>query len=211
MNVAESARFAWRGVTANKPRSALTTLGVMIGVASVIILIAVGTGSSRAVQEQISSLGSNTLDRHQFDQRYRGPRRRGRSDFPGGGGFPGAPGGDASSATDSGTKTRSSVLSLADAQALTDQDLAPDVLAVAPVVSATSVTATYSGASHTVNTTTGSSPSYLAINNDTVEFRAQLLRFRLHQPRSRRPGRHHRSPRIWPAVTAAGCSTRWSV
>ena len=41
MNLGQSARFAWRGVTANKPRSALTTLGVLIGVASVIILVAV--------------------------------------------------------------------------------------------------------------------------------------------------------------------------
>ncbi|MBJ7359259.1 MAG: macrolide ABC transporter permease, partial [Nocardioides sp.] len=47
MNVQETARFAWQGVTANKTRSALTTLGILIGVAAVIILVAVGTGSSR--------------------------------------------------------------------------------------------------------------------------------------------------------------------
>ena len=46
MNVLESLRFAIRGVSANKTRSALTTLGILIGVASVIILVAVGTGSS---------------------------------------------------------------------------------------------------------------------------------------------------------------------
>ena len=51
MNVRETGRFAWQGVTANKPRSALTTLGILIGVAAVIILVAVGTGSSRAVQD----------------------------------------------------------------------------------------------------------------------------------------------------------------
>ena len=50
-----------RGVTANKLRSALTTLGILIGVAAVIILVAVGTGSSKAVQDSISKLGSNTL------------------------------------------------------------------------------------------------------------------------------------------------------
>ena len=48
-------------MTANKPRSALTTLGILIGVAAVIILVAVGTGSSGAVQESISRLGTNTL------------------------------------------------------------------------------------------------------------------------------------------------------
>ena len=38
MNIQESARFAVQGVTANKVRSALTTLGILIGVAAVIIL-----------------------------------------------------------------------------------------------------------------------------------------------------------------------------
>ena len=170
MNVAESARFAWRGVTANKPRSALTTLGVMIGVASVIILVAVGTGSSRAVQDQISSLGSNTLTVTSTTSGTGGRGGGGGARGPGGGGFPGGgfPGGGVSASTDTGTKTRSSVLSLADAQALTDKTLAPNVLAVAPVVSASSVTATYLGASHSVNTTTGSSSAYLTINNDTL-------------------------------------------
>ena len=48
MSITESAKFAWRGLTANKPRSALTMLGVLIGVASVIILVGVGTGASQA-------------------------------------------------------------------------------------------------------------------------------------------------------------------
>ena len=171
MNIAESARFAWRGVTANKPRSALTKLGVLIGVASVIILVAVGTGSSRSIQETISSLGSNTLT--VTSTSGGGGGRGGGGGFPGGGGgggggFPGMPGSDSSTSTDTGTDIRAAGLTLADAEALTDKELAPDVLGVAPVVSATSVTATYSGASHTVNTTTGTSPAYLNINNDTV-------------------------------------------
>jgi putative ABC transport system permease protein len=57
---------------------------------------------------------------------------------------------------------------MADAQALTDKAAAPDVLGVAPVVSASSVTATYSGASHSVGTFTGSTSTYLLIDNDTV-------------------------------------------
>ena len=52
---------AVRGVTANKLRSALTTLGILIGVASVIMLVAVGTGSSQSVANSIARLGSNTL------------------------------------------------------------------------------------------------------------------------------------------------------
>ena len=58
MNTGEVMRFAWQGVTANKTRSALTTLGILIGVAAVIILVAVGTGSSKAVQDQISALAA---------------------------------------------------------------------------------------------------------------------------------------------------------
>ncbi|WP_106970357.1 ABC transporter permease [Kitasatospora phosalacinea] len=54
-------RFAVAGLAANKVRSALTMLGVLIGVASVILLLAVGNGSSVAVKESITSLGTNSL------------------------------------------------------------------------------------------------------------------------------------------------------
>ena len=49
----ESLRIAWGGLAANKLRSGLTILGITIGVASVIVLIAVGNGSSKAVQSRI--------------------------------------------------------------------------------------------------------------------------------------------------------------
>ncbi|MFC8715865.1 ABC transporter permease [Kitasatospora sp. NPDC057198] len=54
-------RFAVAGLAANKVRSALTMLGVLIGVASVILLLAVGNGSSVAVKDSITSLGTNAL------------------------------------------------------------------------------------------------------------------------------------------------------
>jgi len=57
----EIAAFAVRGLTANKMRSGLTTLGILIGVASVILLIAVGNGASSAVQQSIAGLGTNIL------------------------------------------------------------------------------------------------------------------------------------------------------
>ena len=163
MNIRQSSRFAWRGVTANKPRSALTTLGILIGVAAVIILVAVGTGSSKAVQDQISSLGSNTFT---VNSSAGGTGGRGG----GGGGFGGGFGGRGGQATttDSGTRTRLAQLTMEDARALTNSEVAPDVLGVAPTVSAQSVVATYEGASHTVGTFTGSTASYLPINNDTV-------------------------------------------
>src|SRR5580698_11497314 len=61
MRFGESFKFAMQGVTANKMRSTLTMLGIVIGIASVITLVAVGTGSSAAVQASIDRLGSNTL------------------------------------------------------------------------------------------------------------------------------------------------------
>ena len=176
MNVRESARFAVRGVLANKMRSALTTLGILIGVAAVIILVAVGTGSSKSVQDSISRLGSNTLTVSSSQGGTGGRSGRGGGGGGlavgfGGGAPPGvrAPGGAAASASvDTGTRTRAAVLTVDDAQALLDAKLAPDVASVAPVVSAQSVVATYSGASHTVTTFTGTTPSYLVNDNDTV-------------------------------------------
>lgn len=61
MSFFEILRSAMRGVTANKLRSVLTLLGVMIGVGSVILLLAVGNGSAQTVQNAISTLGTNTL------------------------------------------------------------------------------------------------------------------------------------------------------
>lgn len=169
MNVPETARFAWQGVTANKPRSALTTLGILIGVAAVIILVAVGTGSSRAVQDQISSLGSNTLTVQASSTSSGGRGGPGGGALVFGGGFPGA----ASSSSDvsqNATRTRTPELTLADARAIAVSKEAPDVLGVAPVVNASSVTATYDGASHSVSTTTGTTPAYLLIDNSPVEY-----------------------------------------
>jgi putative ABC transport system permease protein len=160
----EAARFAVRGVTGNKMRSALTTLGILIGVAAVIILVAVGTGSSAAVQSQISSLGSNTLTVTSSQGGTGGRGGGGRF----GGGFAGF-GGGASSRVSSGTQTRVAALSIADAAALSDKSQAPDVLSVAPTVSASSVIATYTGATHTVSTFTGTTPSYLKNDNTTVQ------------------------------------------
>ena len=167
MNIRQSSRFAWRGVTANKPRSALTTLGILIGVAAVIILVAVGTGSSKAIQDQIGSLGSNNFT---VNSSAGGTGGRGGGGFGGGGFGGGGPGGGGGQATttDSGTKTRLAQLTMGDARALTNSEVAPDVIGVAPTVSAQSVVATYEGASHTVGTFTGSTASYLTINNDTI-------------------------------------------
>ena len=61
MSLFDMLTSALRGITANKLRSVLTLLGVMIGVASVILLLAVGNGSSQQIRDAISDLGTNTL------------------------------------------------------------------------------------------------------------------------------------------------------
>ncbi|WP_199509277.1 ABC transporter permease [Nucisporomicrobium flavum] len=61
MSFLEVVRFALRGLSANKLRSALTMLGILIGVAAVILLVAVGNGSARAISERIEALGTNTV------------------------------------------------------------------------------------------------------------------------------------------------------
>ncbi|MFI5583918.1 ABC transporter permease [Amycolatopsis sp. NPDC051758] len=62
MNFFEVLRFAVRGLTANKLRSALTTLGITIGVAAVILLVAVGNGASAAIAASIQGLGTNVVN-----------------------------------------------------------------------------------------------------------------------------------------------------
>jgi len=61
MSIGKILRVAWEGLTLNKIRSFLTTLGVIIGVASVIIMLAVSAGAEAAIAEQINALGANLL------------------------------------------------------------------------------------------------------------------------------------------------------
>ncbi len=58
---AEIARVAWEGVARNKVRSLLTMLGVIIGVAAVIIMIAISAGTEATIAEQIEGLGANLV------------------------------------------------------------------------------------------------------------------------------------------------------
>lgn len=54
-------KMAWRSILANKMRTLLTMLGIVIGVAAVIIMVSVGEGSAKQVQSQVASLGSNLI------------------------------------------------------------------------------------------------------------------------------------------------------
>jgi putative ABC transport system permease protein len=57
----EVLRVAWESITRNALRSLLTMLGIIIGVASVIIMISISAGTEAAIEEQITSLGSNLV------------------------------------------------------------------------------------------------------------------------------------------------------
>jgi putative ABC transport system permease protein len=61
MNIIESIRLAMRGLSANKMRSALTMLGIIIGVGAVIGLLSIGQGAQAAITEQIQGIGSNLI------------------------------------------------------------------------------------------------------------------------------------------------------
>ena len=129
--MSETVSIALAGLAANKLRSGLTILGLMIGVGSVIVLIAVGTGSSSAVQAQIDALGSNVLT---------------VSAAPTLGGLFGGGAGTG--------------LTVADASALQNRFEAPDVLSASPVVNASSVTLTYGASTYSPSTFVGTTPSY---------------------------------------------------
>ena len=61
MDFKEVARVALRALARNKMRTALTMLGIIIGVAAVICTVAIGQGASERVQEAIRNLGSNLV------------------------------------------------------------------------------------------------------------------------------------------------------
>jgi putative ABC transport system permease protein len=61
MNALTALRSALRALAANALRSVLTMLGIIIGVAAVIAMIAVGQGATQRVQEQMKGLGSNIM------------------------------------------------------------------------------------------------------------------------------------------------------
>lgn len=64
MNGTNLFKIAFRALANNKLRAFLTMLGIIIGVASVIAMLAIGQGSKRSIQKQISEMGSNMIMIH---------------------------------------------------------------------------------------------------------------------------------------------------
>ncbi len=61
INIPSTVKISFRALWVNKMRSALTMLGIIIGVGAVIAMVAVGTGASQKISQQIASMGSNLL------------------------------------------------------------------------------------------------------------------------------------------------------
>ena len=106
MKWTETLRIALEAIRTHKMRSALTMLGIFIGIAAVTLTVGLGQGAQKAGSDQISILGSNLL-----------------IVSPGSSSSGGVRGGMGSATT----------LTMADAKALADRNVAPDVIAVAPV------------------------------------------------------------------------------
>ncbi len=143
----EILRVALGGLSANKLRSGLTILGLTIGVGSVIVLIAVGTGSSAAVTNQIDALGSNVL------LVSGAPTLGGLFRRAGGGG--------------SGP-TATTGLTESDASALVNPFQAPDVQSSSPVVNASGVTLTSGTTTYSPSSFIGTTTSYEAARSYTM-------------------------------------------
>ncbi|HEY7489317.1 MAG TPA: ABC transporter permease [Streptosporangiaceae bacterium] len=177
MTFREILRFALRGLSANKLRSALTTLGILIGVGAVILLVAVGNGSSQQIQQNIERLGSNSLTITKSTSGRAGGLARlfGGGGGPGGGGNQGGQGGGANGANgatgqlqNTAPRTQAHDLTIEDARALADQANAPSIQSASPVVNAQAQAATYEGSSHTIQQVVGTYPTYFEAANRVV-------------------------------------------
>jgi putative ABC transport system permease protein len=136
MSFIESVRIALRALTANKLRSALTMLGIIIGVGAVITLMSAGEGVSVYVEEQFRGFGSNLI-------------------FV-------VPGGEEqATAGQPGTIAGGAELTNDDVQALRDPVRAPDVVAVSPAVQQTTLVAT--AKEDVVTSVEGVDPDYATI------------------------------------------------
>ena len=74
MNITNLFKIAFKALVNNKMRAFLTMLGIIVGVASVITMIAIGQGSKKSISDQISEMGSNIIMIHPGGERRGGVR-----------------------------------------------------------------------------------------------------------------------------------------
>ncbi|MCB0245198.1 MAG: ABC transporter permease [Anaerolineae bacterium] len=147
MNLVESLRIAMRGLSANKLRSALTMLGIIIGVGAVITLLSVGEGVQNLITSQLQSAGTNlliVLPVNIDDSAGQGGQFQTRSFEPS--------------------------LTLSDLQAVRDPFNVPDVVAAAPEVDTRS-TVSYQKNSASLQIS-GVTPEYETVRNSQADIGA---------------------------------------
>ncbi len=135
MNWAETLRTGLQAVRAHRLRSSLTVLGILIGIATVVLSVGLGEGTKTSVSKQISALGSNLLIV--------------------------SPGSTTSSSGVRGGLGSASTLTIGDAKALESTTAAPDIRAVAPTQS-TSLELD-NGSTNWTTSVVGSTPSWLSV------------------------------------------------
>jgi len=141
MNLIQTVRTALEAIAGHRMRSILTVLGIFIGIAAVSLTIGLGQGTQRAVQQQIGSLGANLL-----------------MVIPGSSTNAGVRGGMGSATT----------LTIEDANALADKAVAPDVAAVAPMMTMSQNIKT--SATNWTTTIYGTNTGWLEVRSRTVQF-----------------------------------------
>jgi putative ABC transport system permease protein len=140
VNWLETVRTGWDAVISHRLRSMLTMLGILIGIAAVVLTVGLGLGSQQEVGARISSLGSNLLIV--------------------------TPGSTTSTAGVRGGAGSASTLTISDADALASPVAAPDIAGVAAVKnSSLSLTA---GSTNWTTTVIGTSPSWLDVRARTL-------------------------------------------
>ena len=146
MTFLETVRTAFSAVMSRKLRSALTMLGILIGIASVMLTVGLGQGAQESITSQINKLGSNLIIVNSGANS---------------GLTVGRPGAAATNRTRFTTP-----LTLDDAAALADKTACPDVLHVAPV-STTTATA-YNGTSSDLTSVVGTTPDWVDVTARTM-------------------------------------------
>jgi putative ABC transport system permease protein len=140
MRPADTIRTATDAIRSHRLRSALTTLGIFIGIAAVILTVGLGNGARAEVQEQINELGTNLLVI--------------------------SPGSNTDSSGIRGGFGSSSTLTIGDADALASTTAAPDIEAVA--ATATSSVSLTAGETNWTTTLTGTTPSWSEVRSRGV-------------------------------------------
>jgi putative ABC transport system permease protein len=145
MNVFETVRTAFIAVMSRKMRSALTMLGILIGIASVMLTVGLGQGAQKSITDQINKLGSNLI-------------------IVSSGANSGL---TVTNSNSSANRTRfTAPLTLNDAAALADKATCPDVLRVAPVSQGT--TTAYNGTTSASTSIVGTTPDWEGVRARTV-------------------------------------------